>query len=381
MPMKFRINKRRALLAAVNAVSLAGFTAFMLTGASQAKSQHYNFAAERWQNGGKTDYAQISCFFGDNSGFTTDSLGSVRAGILSSLQTISVVPEEGQKLCPDAYSAPVGQATVKGDISGRSEADITAVGGDFFLIHDFRLLDGAFFSDEDLMQDGAVIDRNLAWALYGSHDVAGMNMTINGTQFYISGVIETPKTEEEIKCAGELPKVYISYDGASGFSAASADIYADFVGGESGNTAAEKFTKITCYEVLMPNPVENFAYQSVKSIMLGWECSTVQNTGRFDMVKRLRAIEKLPSQIVRKNGVYYPYWENASRMVQFRLSFVYLGAVICLIIPLLTVLGLGMKALRLLKKYKKLLMDKMKDLPDKIRVYLKGKRYEKQKNS
>lgn len=49
------------------------------------------------------------------------------------------------------------------------------------------------------MQDGAVIDKNLAWALYGSEKVSGMNIYINGVKFYIAGVIDLPGTEAEKK--------------------------------------------------------------------------------------------------------------------------------------------------------------------------------------
>lgn len=65
------------------------------------------------------------------------------------------------------------------------------------------------------MQDGAVIDKNLAWALYGSEKVSGMNIYINGVKFYIAGVIDLPETEAEKKTAGSSPKAYISYDMAS----------------------------------------------------------------------------------------------------------------------------------------------------------------------
>ena len=87
---------------------------------------------------------------------------------------------------------------VSGDASGHSDAEITAVGGDyFFLFRDFKLASGSFFSEKDLMQTGAVIDSQLAWDLYGSDEVTGMNIYINNVKLYISGVIETPSTKPE----------------------------------------------------------------------------------------------------------------------------------------------------------------------------------------
>lgn len=369
--MKFRISKRAAVAAAVNILSLAGFIAFTLSGTAAAHSQRYNYAAERWQNGNEdSDYAQISCFMPESAGFTPDSLGAVRASLLDSLQNVSVVPEEGKMLCPDAYSAPVGKAEVRGGrLSGRSDAEITAVGGDFFLIHDFRLLDGAFFTDDDVMQDGAVIDRSLAWALYGSYEVSGMELTINGTRYYISGVIEDPETNEEKQCAGELPRAYISYDGASGF--APADGFGDTAAGEG-------FTAVTCYEVLMPDPVENFAFGSVKETMKQWgdNVSVVQNTGRFEPFKRLKALKKISLSVVRDSGTAYPYWENASRIVQFRLSYMYLWAALCLIIPAVTLVWLAVRGYKALKRNKQRIFKAVHSAAGKI----KREKHEEQEN-
>ncbi|MCD8187514.1 MAG: ABC transporter permease [Ruminococcus sp.] len=257
--MRFRINKKIGAAAAVNLLALAGFLTLALIGFREGAAQEYNYAAQRWSGEDSGEYAQISCFFSESAGFTEDSADEIRYGIISALQDISIVQEDGCRLCPDAYSAEVGQLTVTGSKTGSSECEITAVGGDFFTIHNFRLLDGAFFTDDDIMQDGAVIDENLAWALFGSCEVSGMDITINGTQFYVSGVVEAPQTEAEAECAGEMPRAYISYEGASGFAS----------GETESESAAAAFKTVTCYEVLMPDPVEDFAYDTVSQLMEG----------------------------------------------------------------------------------------------------------------
>ncbi len=345
--MKIAVNKKYAVLAAVNAVMLATSLILTLTASAEAKSHTYNYAAERWDSGG--DCAQISCFFSESAGFTVDSVASARMQILNTLKSVSIVPEEGQKLCPDGWSVAVGQASLRSEISRRSEAEITAVGGDFFLIHDFTLIDGAFFSDEDIMQDGIVIDRNLAWALYGSDDVSGMTVTVNNTEFYISGVIETPRTDEEKECAGELPRAYVSYDGASLFAAEGT---ADFMG-EGAWEVPSAFRKVTCYEFIMPDPVENYAYESMKGYFEGYgkNAQLVQNTGRFDSWKRLKAVKSMEKLAVRDNAVVYPCWENASRLAEYKLSYLYLWRLICLIIPAVTAAWIIVRCARLGKKY------------------------------
>ena len=258
-------------LVVLNALSLTGMLTLTVIGSSSAKSQSYNNTAERWDSDG--GYSQISCFFSDDAGFTTDNVGGVKANALTSLKNISIVPEENQELFSEAYSISAGQVTIKSDTTnGRSEAELTAVGGDFFLFHNFDLLDGSYFTDDDLMQDGAVIDKNLAWALYGSENVSGMNIYINGIKFYIAGVIDGPHTKQEKKTIGEMPRAYISYDGAglidnisSSVSSKTAVSDNNFIG-DSGNSfipADTELKKISCYECIMLNPVENYAYNTI----------------------------------------------------------------------------------------------------------------------
>lgn len=361
--MKFRLKKLHTAIAAANVLAIIGAVILSVAGSSLAESQTYNYAAERWQGDSEESCTQISCFFSEDSAFDIDSIGSTRTQMLYTLQTVSIVPEDGRKLCPDAYSAPVGQVTVRSDISGSSEAEVTAVGGDFFLIHDFRLIDGAFFSDDDIMQDGVVIDRSLAWALYGSHDIAGMKLKINETEFYISGVIENPSTDEEKSCAGELPKAYISYEGASLISDSYSDSYSGDFFADGIQTATDRFTNVTCYEFIMPDPVENFAYKSMKAFFLsyGSGVEVVENTGRFEPSVRTKKIKNLSSYAVLDNAVVFPYWENASRIVEFRLTFVYFFRNLCIVIPILTGVWLIIKAWRCLKRSKRRIIRAISD--------------------
>lgn len=342
--MKFKIKIKTAVIAAVNILSLGGALVLSLSASDMAQSRQYNFTAEKWQgSGGKESYCQISTFLSENSGLTTDMLGTVRTGITNALQTVSIAAKEGQKLCPDAYSALLGQSTVRCDSSGYSEAEITAVGGDFFLFRDFTLLSGAYFSDDDLMQDGIVIDRDIAWALYGSEDITGMELTINNVRFYISGVIDTPRDKEEKICRGEFPQAYITYDGASAIAAS--------MGLFDAATGTSDFKKITSYEVVMPEPVSGFAKGSVSGIMQGFGGETLVNTGRFESGKRLKALKKVTQAAVRTTEIAYPYWENASRITEMKLSFTYLWRVLCLVIPAATLVYLVIRGAKTIKKY------------------------------
>lgn len=321
-----------AVIVAANVISLAGTLIITIAGGSLAKSQRYNNASERWDSTGSC--SQISCFLADDSGFSTDSLGGIKSSIFAELKNISIVPEDNQKLVPEAYSASAGQVSIKSDTTtGRSEAELTAVGGDFFLFRDFYFIDGSYFTENDIMQDGAVIDRSLAWSLYGSDNISGKNIYINGTKFYIAGVIDNPQTKQEQKTAGELPRAYISYDGANLLNLG----YADIMGGSAG------FKKVSCYECIVPNPVENYAYNAVNNYFESAyknKCTIVNNSERFKPSVRASAFKDISDYAVISNTVIYPYWENASRIVEFKLTSWYFYRRLTYIIPVITALYL-----------------------------------------
>ncbi|MDE5765177.1 MAG: ABC transporter permease [Ruminococcus sp.] len=363
--MKFR-KLICSAVAGVNIISVAVWVILTAYGNSIAESQSYNYSADRWDDSGGS--AQISCFFTEDSGFNTDISGGVRADILSQLKNISIVPEEGKELIPEAYSTPAGKMTVRCDTTGRSEAEVTAVGGDFFLFRGFTLLDGSYFNSDDIMQDGAVIDRNLAWSLYGSYDVAGMNIYINGTKFYIAGVIDNPQTKEEKQTAGEFPKAYVSYDGIN------------LIQGTESAQESGRIKKITVYECIAPNPVENFAYNAVSEYLKSYEgkVSVISNSERFKPSVRAKTFRKLSDYAVADKPVVYPYWENASRIAEFKLSGIYFYRRLTYVIPVLTVLWLLFLLYRLIEKTRRKLTDKTADAVTRVIYNHNQKKYKEQ---
>ncbi|MCM1474539.1 MAG: hypothetical protein NC040_10795, partial [Muribaculaceae bacterium] len=228
-----------------------------------------------------------------------------------------------------------------------------------------------------MMQDGAVIDRNLAWELYGSYDVAGMNLYIDGVKFYISGVIENPETKPEKNCIGKLPRIYISYDGASNLSALTENAKTSI----SNDNLQTGFKNITCYETILPNPVENFAYNTVKkqfSENYKDKCSIVKNSTRFKPSVRSKAFRKIADYAVIKNNINYPYWENASRIVEFKLTFLYFFRKILFIVPALTALWLVLLAVIFLKRKKPAVLRAVSIFIDRRRRDIKEKILKKQ---
>ncbi|MDE6034378.1 MAG: ABC transporter permease [Ruminococcus sp.] len=367
-------NFKYITVAVLNFIVITVIIILSVTGHSMAVSQRYNFTADIWKNGSPDSFAQNSVFLSEDSGFSTDSLNAVRAELVKELQNVSIEPDGKNLPYAEAYSTPAGTYTIRGDLSGKSDAVLTAVGGDFFMFRNFKLVSGAFFSDGDLMHDGTVIDANLAWELYGSYDVAGMNLYIDGIKFYIAGVIENPESEPELNCIGKTPRLYLSYDGM-------ADILKLSGSNENSTDISNKFSKITCYETVFPNPVENFAYNTIKKQFeekYADKYSIVKNSSRFRPSVRSKAFRKLSDYAVIKNNINYPYWENASRIVEFKLTFIYFSRTILLTVPALTVLWLVILTVRLIKRKKPAVMRNISVTYSRIRKNFREKILKKQ---
>lgn len=354
--VRFKIKKRHIAAAAVDAAAAAAILTLTVAGNAIVKDQPYNQAASFWSD--NKDCVQMSCFFEEGANFTTDRVLTVRGKMYEALESVSVVPEEGQELIADAYSTPIGSCSFTSPSSARADAKVTAVGGKFFLFRNFILLNGGYFSDDDLRQDGVVLTENLAWVLYGSTDIAGMTVTINDHDFYVSGVISEPTSKLDKKTAGEGYRAYITYSGASDLEN-SGSYSADASDPESDKTAQPAVTNkvkgVSCYECVMPSPVKDFAYTSFKNYFdqeYKDKYETVNNTERFDARELARAFRKRSDNVIRDKALILPYWENASRIAEYKLSSVYFWRKLCYIPLILTGLWIIVKLWMTARKYK-----------------------------
>ncbi len=275
--------------------------------------------AERWSETGNA--AQVSCFFAAGSDTTEDTILMFEHGIDSALTEASVVQESenpGARLWTDAYSAD-GKITLTNNKSSVS-ADAIGIGGDFFLFHPLRLLNGAYFSGNDLMQDYCVIDEDAAWQLFGSSDVAGMTVYIAGIPHIVTGVVERPagRLAESAGLDGTL--VYVSLETLEN------------LGTSYG---------INHYEIVMPDPVTGFAYNHVKENLGSDEkaAEVVENSTRYSLLSRLKLIGQFGTRSMNGKGIIYPYWENIARGYEDILTVLTLLSLILLLYPAVLLLA------------------------------------------
>ncbi|MBD5529571.1 MAG: ABC transporter permease [Lachnospiraceae bacterium] len=269
--------------------------------------------SRRWSSEGGV--AQVSCFFSPNAGITQDSIESFEHSLDNALKEASIEqdsPNPGARLWADAYSAD-GAITLSTD-KGTVQADALGIGGDFFLFHQLQLLNGSYFSGNDLMQDYVILDRDSAWQLFGSVDVAGMPVNIAGRPHMVIGVVECP-TGRLYEAAGlDGIRVFVSYETLRTY------------GQSSG---------INHFEIVMPNPVKQYALNYVRE-QLGSqerEVEVLENNTRYSIGKRLRLLLGFGTRSMNGKAIIYPYWENVARGYEDILTLLTLFQMLFLIYP------------------------------------------------
>ncbi len=291
---------------------LAALALFLWRGILVGKQESQQMA-ERWSSDGGV--AQISCFFSENAGMTEDRIISFEHTLDSVLKEASIQTEsenEGARLWVDAYSAP-GMLTVSNQRAALT-VNALGVGGDFFLFHPQKLLYGGYFSGSDLNQDGIIIDEEIAWQLFGANDIVGQIISVGGTPHIIVGVIERPQGKMEEGAGLDEPIAYVSF---------------------STLAAQGQVTDVNHYEIVMPNPIKDFAMQKVKENLYADENETefIENTDRYSFAASFHVLGQFGYRSMNGKAIVYPYWENLARGYEDIIALITLIITVCLAVP------------------------------------------------
>lgn len=290
------------------AVSILVSTVIISSLAGRLDSQT---AYERWSADG-TAMAQLSAFISPEAGLTSNAVEhSFTSALDSALVNASISPaSEDSRIYAFAYSAEgsvtmsrTGEfgKTLKGGVSAR----VVACGADYFLFHPQKMLSGWYFSTTDILNDCVVIDNDLAWQFFGSADVVGQMLKINGRECYISGVCENGESGDYAEFYGDVPRIFVPYSFAE-----------ELLGSLS----------VTVVELTSPNPVGGFAMEMFKGALPANEalCEYVENSERFEDEYLRGRLLGTASRGVRTKPVAYPYYENTAIKLQDRAANVYI---------------------------------------------------------
>lgn len=300
-------------------LGFAGVLCLILTGIlllaeqSMQKNLYDQQMAERWSNEG--DASQISAFFAQDAVEDVNYFRGIEQNIDNALQQASIVNEnENARLWIDAVSRS-GKVTLS---SERAKVELKALGvsGEFFQFHPQKIVTGALFREDSMMKDGVVIDEETAWQLFGSSDVAGMQIMIGQVPHYITGVVERPLGRLYEAAGLEKSVCYLSME--------SLESYGSVNGG---------FT----YEIVMPNPIKGFALSALQTAV-GTENENVivkENSTRYQILPLLKVIQQFGTRSMSLGGIVYPYWENIARGYEDILVLILLVKILLLIVPVI----------------------------------------------
>ncbi len=344
--------KRKVIFTAIiNIAALLIFAVLILISNIVKDGMKSQQTAEEWAAQGDTRFSQVSCFTSESSNLTKDMLTNSSYQIDEKLKQASINPyiseDSRQRIWTYAYSK-LAKLTVRGETKS-TEANVVAAGGDFFVFHPIKMLSGYYFSPDDLMQDRVVIDEDLAWQLFGSKNVVGMTLQINDRTFLVAGVSSKPRDSISKLTYGKEPKIYISYD-------AYADMFPDN-------------NSITCFEACIPNPVDGFAKDTVKST-IGLDESKiklVENTNRYSFINMIKFIKTFAKRYIDDSEIYYPFWENSARVAEGRLSIIIALEIVFILPTVVTVIILIIAGCRAVKKHWKNALKCIFNIPRKTK--------------
>ena len=164
------------------------------------------------------------------------------------------------------------------------------------------------------MKDSIILDREAAWQLFGSSNIAGMSVTIGGIPHYVAGVVEreTGRLPENAGLGSTV--VYVSHETLSAY-------------GESEG--------ISTYEVVAPNPVKHFVFNTVKEKfgVQENEMMVVENSSRYSLESMIPVVLDFGVRSMQNSAIHFPYWENIARGYEDLRAIVLLLQFILLLIP------------------------------------------------
>lgn len=322
--MKKRGNskKKRIIFAIANGALLLIMAACLIAGSVLSGKLESQKEAARWRGDSDTEFSQLSCFIPVDEKVSLEQVAEFRTNMTKKLHEAALDIDNDNTLFADAWSC-TGTVNVSSD-NGKGEAAVIAVGGEFFEFHPIRLISGSYITQRDLMKDRVLLDEELAWLLYGGTDIAGLSIKINGVPYMIAGVVEREQDKFSKAAYTSGRGLYMSYDGYSQLAE------------DAG---------ITCYEVVLANPVKDFALGVVKDSFPIGRGEIIENSRRFEFGRLLKLARQFGSRSMQTMGVIYPYWENAARSVEDWCSLLALVAVVCAALPVITAAVIAIKLL------------------------------------
>lgn len=250
-------------------------------------------AANTWAGESGQPFTQLACYLPNDKQITQEDVWSFRQTLEGKLTEAALETPENGSLYTDAY-AGFGTLKVTGE-RGSAEVKVAGVDGDFFRFHPLQLRSGSYLSESDLMQDRVILDEELAWKLFGGMDLTGLSVTIGTADYYVAGVVSREEDRYSTLAYTDGAGMFMSY---------------------SALKQCAEATGISCYEIVLPDPITSFGKNLVQENFPLNGGVLVENSSRYTLGNLLTVIGDFGQRSMGRNGIIYPYWENAVRMTE-----------------------------------------------------------------
>ena len=278
-------------------------------------------AYARWETEDKP-YAQASVYLPEDNAIPDSGIPSIRLAVENALSAAGVPSTD----YPWFYAASkIQQATLQNGIAS-SNVELTLITGDYFRMHPMVLRTGWYMSEDDVMHDRIVLDRQTAWDLFYSDDVVGQFLEWNGQRYQVAAVVDYPEGKYTGLAAGDTRRAWVYADspGVTGGSSTSSNDGSDTVSADavpSGTASSD--VGYTCLEMVLPQPVKNFAVSTLQSVIketVPEDTVYTDNAGRFSLESRWNVLRNLSTRGISSKAIAYPCYENAAKLVENHLA-------------------------------------------------------------
>lgn len=290
-------------------------------------------AAKNWETEGKP-YAMASVFLKPEQAVPQSALGEIYLSVEKALTDSGV----GSENYPWFYAASYLTDASLRNGKASCEVELTAVAGDFFRMHPMEVINGWYMDEDDVMHDRIVLDRQTAWNLFYSDHVAGQYIEVNGVQYQVAAVVDTESGKYSEMAAGNVCRAWVFADSPAldGGSMPDSGMNVGMSAGMDASAAG-----YTCVEMVLPQPVKNFAASTMKNALGSFipdQTVMTDNSGRFSLKNRWDILRNLGTRGISTEAVPYPYWENAARLAENQLALRLIPEGILLLFPAVSLL-------------------------------------------
>lgn len=290
------LNWKKTLWGLAVVLSLIIFLLFTHGDRQTISALSSQLAAERWQTEEKP-YAMASVFLPDTAAIPQTAVDEIRLNIEKAVTAAGLSTEE----YPWLYAfSQTQKATLKSGLAS-TDVEMTMISGDYFTFHPLPIRTGWYFSESELMRDRIILDRQTAWDLFYSDNVVGQALEWDGQKYVVAAVVDTESSNFNDMAASATKRAWAFAD----------------------SPAADETAGFTCVELVLPQPVDGFAVSTMQSVLEAYlpdDIAVTDNTERFSLLNRWNALRSLSTRWLSFQGIDYPYYENAAKLVENHLA-------------------------------------------------------------